>query len=102
MPPQLDVELVAHLMRRAGFGATREELEELASRNYEGLVEDLLYPERFPELEEDVLHRYHVDINDQDGLQARSRWIYRMINNPRQLQGSVYIDTYKQRVGSAD
>jgi uncharacterized protein (DUF1800 family) len=89
--PQQDLELVAHLMRRAGFGATRDDLEELASKDYEGLVEDLLYPERFPDLEEDVLHRYHIDINDQDGLRAQSRWIYRMINTQTPLKEKLTL-----------
>ena len=34
-----DIALMAHLMRRAGFGATREELEERAAKGYEATVE---------------------------------------------------------------
>ena len=45
-----DLSLYAHLMRRAGFGARRQELEEYAAKGYEDVVEDLLYPERFPGL----------------------------------------------------
>ena len=33
---------MAHLMRRAGFGDPREELEERASKGYEAVVEELL------------------------------------------------------------
>ena len=33
--------LMAHLLRRAGFGASREELEDFAARPYEDVVEDL-------------------------------------------------------------
>ena len=40
--------LYAHLIRRAGFGANRAELEAFASRDYEAVVEDLLHPERLP------------------------------------------------------
>ena len=36
-----DVELIAHLFRRAGFGATRDELEEHAAKGYEATVEEL-------------------------------------------------------------
>ena len=42
---ETDLSLVAHLMRRAGFGATRSELEELALKPYEDIVEDLLFPD---------------------------------------------------------
>src|SRR6266542_4377066 len=34
--------LSAHLLRRAGFGATRDELEAYAARPYEEVVDDLL------------------------------------------------------------
>src|SRR3712207_5646457 len=45
--------LMAHLLRRAGVGASREELEEYAARPYEDVVEELVNPERSPELDED-------------------------------------------------
>ena len=32
------IELIAHLMRRAGFGATREELTSLAQKGYSRVV----------------------------------------------------------------
>ena len=41
-----DLALISHLMRRDGFGATRDELEALSANSYEYLVEDLLHPER--------------------------------------------------------
>ena len=37
-----DIALMAHLMRRAGFGASREELEARAARGYEATVEELV------------------------------------------------------------
>ena len=36
-----DLALLAYLMRRAGFGATREELEVYATQSYAAVVEDL-------------------------------------------------------------
>ena len=36
-----DTALMAHLMRRAGFGATREELETRVAKGYEATVEEL-------------------------------------------------------------
>jgi predicted RNase H-like HicB family nuclease len=39
-----DVALMAHLMRRAGFGTTRAELEAHAEKGYENVVEDLVEP----------------------------------------------------------
>ena len=56
--PQSDIALMSHLMRRAGFGATRDDLEALSTRDYEVVVDDLLHPERFPNIEEDIAERY--------------------------------------------
>jgi hypothetical protein len=39
------IALAAHLMRRAGVGATRDEVEAIAARPYEDVVEELLTPE---------------------------------------------------------
>ena len=40
-----DIALMAHLMRRAGFGAQYAELEELAAKGYDAVLEELLNPE---------------------------------------------------------
>ncbi len=52
------IELIAHLMRRAGFGAGREELEQRAAKGYEATVEELLNPEGARADRGDFL-RYH-------------------------------------------
>ena len=59
MPGQDDLALMAHLMRRAGFGAPREELEARVAKGYEATVEELLHPESQPEFDEDLMFRYH-------------------------------------------
>ena len=83
---QSDLALVAHLLRRAGFGATRDELEALASQSYEEIVEDLLHPERFPEVDDDVIIRYWLELNNPDSVEPwNTRWIYRMVNTQRPL-----------------
>ena len=54
-----DIALMAHLMRRAGFGATREELEAIAAKGYEANVEELLNSEDQPSLDRNEMMRYH-------------------------------------------
>jgi len=56
-----DLRLMAHLMRRAGFGATRAELEQCLSRGYEATVEELLHPTQRRSMGDDLVRRYHVD-----------------------------------------
>ena len=90
--PHTDFTLIAHLMRRAGFGATRAELEELALKSYEEIVEDLLAPERFPEIQEDVLKRYHMELAYKDSVFLwKARWIYRMVNTVRPLEEKMSL-----------
>lgn len=87
-----DVAVIAHLMRRAGFGAARSELDEMASRGYEAIVEDLLHPERFSELEEDVWKRYNLELSYNDSLPLHAgRWIYRMVNTERPLEEKMAL-----------
>ena len=56
-----DRTLMAHLLRRAGFGATFQELEHYCAKGYEATVEALLHPELQPAIEEDLLERYFTD-----------------------------------------
>src|SRR5215470_3560043 len=60
-----DIALMAHLLRRAGFGATRDELERYLAQGYQATVEELLHPEEAPPAleDEDLIRRYHVDEN---------------------------------------
>ena len=56
-----DIALMAHLMRRAGFGATRDELEAKVEQGYEAVVEELLNPQNPNNLPDDIIRRYHVE-----------------------------------------
>jgi uncharacterized protein (DUF1800 family) len=87
-----DIALMAHLLRRAGFGASREEIEAKAAKGYEATVEELLHPESQPALDEDLLLRYHPGYNHAIGIETNiQQWVYRMINNPRQLQEKMSL-----------
>ena len=84
--------LIAHLFRRAGFGTTPAELDSHASRGYEEIVEDVLHPERFPEVEDDVLRRYFLELNNADTFGTwQAHWIYRMVNTRRPLEEKIAL-----------
>ena len=88
-----DIALLAHLYRRAGVGATRDELEAIAGRPYEEIVEDLVNPERFPDLDDDLLRRFypHLAANKDNPGVWNGRWIYRMINTKRPLEEKMTL-----------
>ena len=86
-----DIGLMAHLMRRAGFGASYEELERRAAKGYEATVEELLHPEEQPDLQLDVMQRY-MGWRDMGYLAAnQGYWTYRMVNSPRQLEEKMCL-----------
>ena len=93
MAPQ-DIALMAHLLRRAGFGATREELERYVAQGYEATVEELLHPEDAPPAlaDEDLIRRYHVDENSLMLIDScQTYWLYRMINTRRPLEEKLAL-----------
>ena len=80
--PSSELALMAHLLRRAGFGATREELETYAARGYEETVEDLVNPERCPAFDDDIMSRYY---GGEPFILWTALWIYRMVTSKRPL-----------------
>jgi uncharacterized protein (DUF1800 family) len=92
MASQEDIALMAHLLRRAGFGASRAEIEAKAAQGYDAVVEELLNPESQPALEEDLMLRYHPSYNHAAAIEVNiQQWLYRMINSPRQLQEKMSL-----------
>ena len=92
--PQNDLALLGHLLRRIGFGATRDELEHYSAIGYEETVEELLHPEKVqPALEEeDLLRRYHVEQNADHLLpHNQTYWLSRMINTKRPLEEKMAL-----------
>ncbi|MAQ96690.1 MAG: hypothetical protein CL716_03155, partial [Chloroflexi bacterium] len=82
-----DVSLMAHLMRRAGFGATRNELDEYLSDGYEATVDKLLDPGESDHMPDDLIRRYHVDQSELRQLDgAGAYWLYRMLTTSNPLE----------------
>ena len=87
-----ELAMMAHLLRRAGFGATREELDAYVAQGYEATVEQLLHPEAAPVMEEDILRRYQVDQNSLMLIEsAQAYWLYRIINTQRPLEEKMAL-----------
>ena len=87
-----DIALMAHLIRRAGFGATYEELERRAAKGYEATVEELLYPEEQPDLDYDIILRYNISWRETLTIDsAQNYWTYRMINTKRPLEEKIVL-----------
>ena len=76
-----EMDLIAHLMRRAGFGATRAELDEYVSKGYDATVEELLTTDGQEGIVDDLLYRYLPDHQGGMGMAgAPGHLLFRMIN----------------------
>ncbi len=86
-----DIALMAHLMRRAGFGAQYDELEARAAKGYEATVEELLHPDdQSNGLELDLAERYFIEWNHfTRGVPEYFTW--RMINSKAQLEEKMVL-----------
>ena len=87
-----NVELIAHLMRRAGFGATREQLEQYAAKGYESTVEDLINPVDERRMDDSLIRRFHPELSGMLGpFGTGANWLYRMATTTTPLREKMAL-----------
>ena len=88
-----DIELMAHLMRRAGFGATRDELEARVARGYEATVEELLNPDMVEGSDRLDFLRYQPGFwkPPTSAGMGGAVWLNDMVNTERVLQEKMVL-----------
>ena len=87
-----DIALMAHLMRRAGFGAGRDDLERCLEQGYEATVEELLDTANADNLPDDLIRRYHVEQSElRDLAGSAAYWMYRMISTASPLEEKMAL-----------
>ena len=88
-----DIALMSHLLRRAGFGAPREELEARAAKGYEATVEELLNPKTQEIADRDEMMRYHPWTwrpGTLPGMGA-AEWLHDMVNTENPLEEKMAL-----------
>ena len=88
-----DIALMAHLMRRAGFGANREELEARVAKGYEATVEELVTPDDQESLDPYEMLRYHPwawSPGTPRGMGA-AQWFHAMVSTKRPLEEKMTL-----------
>ena len=87
-----DLGLIAHLLRRAGFGATPEEMDRFSEMDYDEVVDHLVnfdVPDYIPQ---DFISRFHKDQSDLRLAEgARAHWIYRMVMTDTPLREKMCL-----------
>ncbi len=89
-----DIALIAHLMRRAGFGATYEELEARDAKGYEATVEELLDPDSYgvPEFDEFIPARFYPAYEWPTApTHPQANVVYHLISSPRPLHEKMAL-----------
>ncbi len=82
-----EITQMAHLIRRAGFGATTDQLEKFAEQGYEETVEELLNPTSESEVDYYSLYRRHPITEVPGGAvgPGQANWLYYMLNTQNPL-----------------
>ena len=87
-----DIGRMAHLLRRAGFGATRAELDGYLDKGYEAAVEELLDPADTRSMPDDLIRRYHVDQAEARLIDSvGATWMYRLVTTRAPLQEKMVL-----------
>ena len=90
---ETNLNLMAHLMRRAGFGADRDELERRVANGYEATVDELLHPEQQIPVDYYEFLRYFPNWWKPGTMGGRGHagWVWRMINTRAPLQEKLCL-----------
>src|SRR5579864_2447317 len=84
---------VAHLLRRAGFGATQSELDSYTQLGFAGAVDRLLNPEQVDDSSTDqLLQPLTINLGDRKQIEAsKFWWVNRMLYTQRPLQEKMTL-----------
>ena len=87
-----DIGLIAHLMRRAGFGANREQIGMHANAGYQNTVEALLNPGEDDRMDDHLIRRFHPELSGMMGPNAPGQnWLYRMATTSAPLREKMAL-----------
>ncbi len=85
-----EYELRAHLLRRAGFGSSKKELQHYMRNSYEDTVEYLLKPNFNDWMGDHLVRRFDPEASGMINAPGASRnWLYRMISTANPLTEKI-------------
>ncbi|MFP6652647.1 MAG: DUF1800 domain-containing protein [Dehalococcoidia bacterium] len=85
-----DVALMAHLLRRAGFGATPAEMDRALEIGYDAMLDEMLNPDHPDEIPDDLIRRHHVDQSDLRSA-GGPHWVYRLVMTDTPLREKMCL-----------
>ena len=87
-----DVAVMAHLLRRTGFGATRDQIDQYVAKGYEETVEDLLNPVAARPEDQDLMDRYFIaSVEARSVGHADPQWSWRLATTEKPLEEKIAL-----------
>ena len=87
-----DVGLIAHLMRRAGFGATWDQLHAAEAKGYATTVDELLDPSGEERMGDDLIRRFQPELSGMLNQNSSGpNWLYRTVTTSAPLQEKMAL-----------
>ena len=82
--------LIGHLLRRAGFGASKTDIDRFVTLGYDNTVDLLLDFGDTDDVNDALLRRYHPDKSvTHDNAGAGGYWLYRLVTAKNPLREKV-------------
>jgi uncharacterized protein (DUF1800 family) len=91
MPELSQRTLIAHLLRRAGFGASQTELDEYTALGFDRAVDRLVRYEQVPDEFDPEKVAFELDLDLTKIEDQRLLWMYRMATTKRPLQEKMTL-----------
>jgi uncharacterized protein (DUF1800 family) len=87
-----DVAVTAHLLRRAGFGATRDQIDQFVAKGYEATVEELLSSTAGEPEDQDLMDRYFIASVEARAVgHADPQWSWRLATSKKPLEEKIAL-----------
>tara|TARA_Y100001934_G_scaffold202739_1_gene238950 strand:- start:3260 stop:4663 length:1404 start_codon:yes stop_codon:yes gene_type:complete len=80
--PRTTEKEISHLMRRIGFGGSKEEIDKLTNKSYDDAVDFLMDNSDENPVPTDLLRRYQIDLSDVRSVNSSGAfWMYRLAHS---------------------
>ncbi|MQG24312.1 MAG: DUF1800 domain-containing protein [SAR202 cluster bacterium] len=83
---------ISHLMRRIGFGGSKEEIDQLTNKSYDDAVDFLMDNSDENPVPTDLLRRYQIDLSDVRSVNSSGAfWMYRLAHSKLPFDDKVAL-----------
>ena len=90
--PKTTEKEISHLMRRIGFGGSKEEIDQLTNKSYDDAVDFLMDNSDENPVPTDLLRRYQIDLSDVRSVNSSGAfWMYRLAHSKLPFDDKVAL-----------